>query len=166
MAADTPTDSPLDPRVKTAWRLESLLGYSILIVIMAVALVVASLAGVMSTAIGSVLLISAGLLVAALVISLAVVPEVRYRRWRYSVAEQEIRLREGLVILTTTVVPMARVQHVDTSQGPIMRSLGLTQVHFSTAAGRHTIPGLTDEHAAQLRDRIATLARISDDGGL
>jgi hypothetical protein len=47
-----------------------------------------------------------------------------------------------------------------------MRAVGLSDVHISTAAGKHTIPALSDEDAAALRDRIATLARVTDDGGL
>jgi membrane protein YdbS with pleckstrin-like domain len=61
---------------------------------------------------------------------------------------------------------MVRVQHVDTSQGPIMRAFGLSDVKVSTAAGVHAIPALADHDADALRDRIAVLARVTDDGGL
>jgi len=39
-------------------------------------------------------------------------------------------------------------------------------VHVWTAAGKHAIPALADSDASALRDRIAVLARVTDDGGL
>ena len=101
-----------------------------------------------------------------LAVALTVVPAVRYRRWRWEVTDEEIRLQRGLIIIQRTVVPMVRVQHVDTSQGPINGAFGLSEVRISTAAGTHSIPALADENAAELRDRIARLARVRDDGGL
>jgi membrane protein YdbS with pleckstrin-like domain len=94
------------------------------------------------------------------------VPEVRYRRWRWEVTDLEVRLQHGLIIIERTVIPMVRVQHVDTTQGPIMRAFGLSDVKVSTAAGVHAIPALADRDADALRDRIAVLARVTDDGGL
>jgi hypothetical protein len=94
------------------------------------------------------------------------VPEIRYRRWRWEVTELEVRLQHGLIVIERTVIPMVRIQHVDTSQGPVMRDFGLSEVKVSTAAGTHAIPALADEDAAGLRDKIAVLARVRDDGGL
>lgn len=152
----------LDPRVKTAWRMQAALGLAVPVI---AELVFAGFAGFLGLP-AWIPIAVVGVVVAEVVISVVIVPSVRYRRWRWEVREEEVRLQEGLVIVTNTVVPMVRIQHVDTAQGPIMRSLGLTDVHVWTAAGKHVIPALTDEHAAQLRDRIATLARVTDDGGL
>ena len=58
---------------------------------------------------------------------------------------------------------MARVQHVDTRQGPLLRHYGLSTVTISTAAGTHEIPALADDVAGILRDRISELARVVDE---
>ena len=52
-------------------------------------------------------------------------PKVRWMRWRYEVRESEIELQHGIFIVKRTLIPMVRVQHVDTSQGPILRKYNL-----------------------------------------
>jgi len=92
-----------------------------------------------------------------------VIPGLRYRRWRYDIYEQEIYIQHGIMIRTRTLVPMIRVQHVDTEQGPILKKFHLATVSISTAAGKHNIPALLEEDASHLRDRISTLARVDED---
>ena len=82
-----------------------------------------------------------------LVIGVGVVPELRWSRWRYEVRDEEIDLRHGTLRITRTLVPMLRVQHVDTTQGPIDQALGLATVVVHTAAGATTIPALEEAHA-------------------
>jgi membrane protein YdbS with pleckstrin-like domain len=97
------------------------------------------------------------------IVAIGVVPELRWARWRYEVRDDEIDLRHGTVRITRTLVPMLRVQHVDTTQGPLDQALGLATVVVHTAAGTTTIPALDEGHAARLRDRIAALARTADE---
>ena len=97
------------------------------------------------------------------IVAIGVVPELRWARWRYEVRDEEIDLRHGTVRITRTLVPMLRVQHVDTTQGPLDQALGLATVVVHTAAGTTTIPALDEGHAARLRDRIAALARTADE---
>jgi membrane protein YdbS with pleckstrin-like domain len=97
------------------------------------------------------------------ILGIAVVPELRWRRWRYEVREEEIDLRRGAFTITRTLVPMARVQHVDTSRGVLEQALGVSTVVFHTAAGSESIPALAREEADLVRDRIATLARTPDE---
>lgn len=92
-----------------------------------------------------------------------VIPPIRWRRWRYNVTDNEIDLMHGVFIVKRTVIPMARVQHVDTEQGPLLRKYKLAVVSISTAATVHRIPSLTIEVADELRDRIAELAAIADE---
>ncbi|RAV08645.1 PH domain-containing protein [Paenibacillus contaminans] len=92
-----------------------------------------------------------------------VVPRLRLSRWRYEIREQEIDLLRGIVFRKRTVIPMVRVQHVDTQQGPLMRKYGLSSVTFSTAAGQHEIPALANEEADRVRIQIAELARVNDE---
>ncbi|MBW9235172.1 PH domain-containing protein, partial [Leptospira santarosai] len=90
-------------------------------------------------------------------------PKLRWLRWRYEVREQEIELQYGLFVVKRTLVPMVRVQHVDTEQGPILRRYDLASITISTAATNHTIPALITGEADELRSRISTLARVAED---
>lgn len=92
-----------------------------------------------------------------------VLPYVRWRRWRYEIFEQEIYIQHGILIVSRTLVPMIRVQHVDTKQGPILKKYKLASVTISTAATTHEIPALLEEDASMLRDRISALARVDED---
>ncbi|MGE7622336.1 PH domain-containing protein [Viridibacillus sp. NPDC096237] len=90
-------------------------------------------------------------------------PKIRWDHWRYEVREQEIEVQHGLFIVVRTLVPMVRVQHVDTSQGPILKRYGLAEMKISTAATTHTIPALVMAEADDLRARISELARVAED---
>lgn len=96
-------------------------------------------------------------------ISAFLIPKLRWRRWRYQVYEQEIYIQHGILIVTRTLVPMIRVQHVDTSQGPVLKRYGLSTLKISTAATTHEIPALLEEEASDLRDQISELARVEQD---
>lgn len=90
-------------------------------------------------------------------------PKLRWRRWRYEVFEQEIYIQHGILIVSRTIVPMIRVQHVDTKQGPILKRFDLASVTISTAATTHEIPALLEEDASELRDRLSVLARVAEE---
>lgn len=103
------------------------------------------------------------LTLAIAVFSILINPGIRWQTWRYDVSEQEIDLLRGVFIKTRTLIPMVRVQHVDTEQGPLLRHFGLSTVTISTAAGTHEIPALADEVAGRLRDHISELARVVEE---
>ncbi|WP_066301709.1 PH domain-containing protein [Bacillus sp. FJAT-29937] len=91
------------------------------------------------------------------------IPTLRWKRWRYEVRENEIELQHGVFIIKRTLVPMIRVQHVDTRQGPILRKYRLATVAISTAATVHEIPALDMDEAEELRFFISKLARVADE---
>lgn len=97
------------------------------------------------------------------VLSIFVVPILKHRVWRYEVHEHEIDLQFGLFIIKRVLVPMVRVQHVDTHQGPLLRKYKLASIEISTAATKHEIPALDLTEADVLRDHISKLARVTDD---
>ena len=142
----------LAPTARWLWRAQGLLAT-------VAALVVAGI--LRSQAPGGAVWILLPVVVAA--IGVVAVPELRWSRWRYEVRDEEIDLRHGTLRITRTLVPMLRVQHVDTTQGPIDQALGLATVVVHTAAGATTIPALEEAHAGRLRDRIAALARTADE---
>jgi uncharacterized protein len=90
-------------------------------------------------------------------------PLLRWKRWRYEVREKEIELQQGVFVVKRTLVPMIRVQHVDTRQGPLLKKYGLATVDVSTAATVHEIPALPVEEAEELRQFISRLARVADE---
>ncbi|MCR6106636.1 PH domain-containing protein [Salipaludibacillus agaradhaerens] len=95
-------------------------------------------------------------------INIFIIQKLQWNRWRYKIYENEIELMYGVFILRRVIIPMIRVQHVDTKQGPLLRHYRLASVTISTAATVHEIPGLTLEKADMLRDHIAQLAREAD----
>jgi membrane protein YdbS with pleckstrin-like domain len=108
-----------------------------------------------------VLLVLAVLVLAGVVVG--VVPGMRWRRWRYEIRSDEVDLQRGIFWISRTLVPLARIQHVDTRQGPLQRRFGLSTVVFYTAAGPNQIPELSTPVAADARDRIAELTREQDE---
>lgn len=90
-------------------------------------------------------------------------PKIKWHHWRYEVREEEIDLKYGLFIIKRVLVPMVRVQHVNTTQGPILKKYHLAEISISTAATVHTIPALTEEEADVLRSKISALARVAED---
>lgn len=109
----------------------------------------------------SVILIAFGLILTYL--SIFLFPLFRWKRWRYEVRDEEIELDEGIFIRTRTLVPMIRVQHVDTVQGPILRKYKLASVVVHTAATAHEIPALEETEAEELRVNISRLAKVAEE---
>jgi hypothetical protein len=95
--------------------------------------------------------------------AVAVVPRLRHRRWRYAVRDTEIDIRHGTFVVKRTVVPIRRVQHVETESGPLQSFFEVASVAFFTAAGKTEIPALSRGQAELVRARIARLARTLDD---
>ncbi len=110
-----------------------------------------------------VLVVSILLVILFTILQVWVLPKLRWRKWRYEVSEHEVELKHGVITVTRTLIPMVRVQHVDTRQGPLLRANQLSSVTISTAATTHEIPALSNEIADELRDRISVLARMAED---
>lgn len=74
----------------------------------------------------------------------------------YAEREEDLLVRRGIMFRSLTVVPYGRMQYVDVTAGPIDRALGLATVrlHTASAASDATVPGLTADAAALLRDRL------------
>jgi membrane protein YdbS with pleckstrin-like domain len=90
-------------------------------------------------------------------------PLLRWRSWRYEVRDEELDLLRGAVVVRRTLIPMTRVQHVDTTRTVIGDLFDLRSVAVHTAAGSNEIPALRPGEAAAIRDRIALLARRPDE---
>lgn len=95
-----------------------------------------------------------------ILLGLAVVawlPRRRWRAWAYREGDEELDIRHGRLIRVRTLVPFARVQHIDVSEGPVERAFGLATLILHTAGTRAAavpLPGLTRDQADRMRDRI------------
>lgn len=110
-----------------------------------------------------ILFVLIGILLLYIVALILVWPPIQWRRFRYQVLEQEIDIVQGVLIVRRTLVPMTRIQHVETEQGPILRRYKMASVEIQTAATTHRIPVLPIEEADELRDQIARLAAVALD---
>lgn len=84
-------------------------------------------------------------------------PPVEYRHTRYRIDDELVEIERGVVFRTSIAVPRSRVQHLDVSQGPMMRRHGLGQLSIYTAGTEYslvTLPGLAYDVAHSLRDQL------------
>jgi hypothetical protein len=84
-------------------------------------------------------------------------PPRRYRAWGYGMDSDELQVGRGVWIRVHTVVPLDHVQHIDLSQGPLERALGVCSLVLHTAGTLHSqivVPGLTRPTAEWMRDEI------------
>ncbi len=103
--------------------------------------------------------VSAGIAALVSILLVFILPEIRWRQWQYKVDEHEIDLHHGIWFTRRTLVPVKRVQHVDTRQGPVLRRYALADVVISTAATTHKIPALQDVTADRARSEISRFAQ-------
>ena len=161
----------LDKRITRVWRLSATINvvfWSLLCLFPAfIALAVASSSYDASDTdafiLGIITIVLAALAVVAFIVFVVIVPKIRWIQWSFEVYDQEIDIHKGIFWKKRIIIPLIRVQNVDTRQGPIMRANGLATFTVSTAAGEHEIPGLHVEEADALRDHVAILARIAQE---
>lgn len=153
---DTPPKS-LDARVVQLWRGASML--RVLVLAAGAFIYEGAVASPVPQGLLTVLVLGLGL---AHVIGW---PGLRYRAWSYRVRDEDLQLRHGVLWRTESIVPHARIQHVDLRRGPLDRWIGLAQLVVFTAGSRGamlTIPGLDAAEAERLRDRLIALSGVGD----
>ena len=148
----------LAPEARSIWRLTGALWWSGLIV---AAIAVSGPLSEWDGRPGFVMPLLWALVLLAGVVGIGLEPEIRWRRWRYEIRPEEIDIRRGVWSIRRTLVPMVRVQHVDTESGLLQQNFDLATVSFHTAAGQIDIPQLRRGDAEKVRDRIAELSRAA-----
>ena len=87
-------------------------------------------------------------------------PYFRYHRYRYSINEECIDIREGYLFVERNIVPIERLHKLQTVKGPLDR---LPKVLVTTAGGDVTIRFLEEEKAEaiaeSLRNRINQIVK-------
>ena len=85
---------------------------------------------------------------------LIVSPKVRYERYRYSITEDSIDVREGFIFIERSIVPIERLHKIAIEKGPIDRMFNLAKVIVTTAGGDVTIRFLEDEKSEFIADAL------------
>lgn len=92
-------------------------------------------------------------------------PFVRYERYRYAIDDEAIRVREGFLWISYSIVPIERIHKIELSQGPVARIFGLFTVTVVTAGGEIDIRFIEEDVANRiaesLKDRINIMAAES-----
>ena len=87
------------------------------------------------------------------------------RRRAFAMREHDLVYERGLVVRKTVIVPVPRIQHIETTSGPLERRFGLERLTCFTAGGVSAdlvIRGLEAARAKQVRDYV--LRRIEARG--
>ncbi len=85
------------------------------------------------------------------------------RRRGWALREHDLIYRQGIIWRRTVIVPFARIQHVETSSGPLERAFGLMRVKCFTAGGAMSdlsVVGLDGDSARKVRQHL--LEQIRD----
>jgi hypothetical protein len=110
------------------------------------------------------IVLAAWVLIGGLGAAALVEPVLSYHCWRFSIGDELLEARYGVLFREEKVIPINRLQHVDLMRGPIERLFGLSTLVVFTAGtegATFRLPGLAKERAKELRDRI--LAARGDD---
>jgi uncharacterized protein len=86
------------------------------------------------------------------------------RRRGWALREHDLIYRSGVIWRRTVIVPFARIQHVETTSGPLERVFGLMRLNCYTAGGAGgdlTVKGLDMASARRVRQYL--LEQIRDD---
>jgi len=93
------------------------------------------------------------------ILVIAFVPR-RVRAIGFQLRDDDLLFRRGLLFQRFVPVPYGRMQLIDITRGPVSRIVGLSDLHFVTAAASSSvaIPGLPLADAEELRDQLVALA--------
>ena len=92
----------------------------------------------------------------------AVSSPIFYKTFRYGLTDDFLYIKSGIWTISEVVVPMAKIQSIELTQGAIMRKFGVSTVQVSTMKESYEISYIESEVAQKLRDDIAKLARLKE----
>ena len=134
-----PTDVPLrppahrvSPNARVLWAAQGLIFSAV-----AVAVVVGLSLGLpddVPRLLETVLAIARWLLVPLVPLAVVVEPVLRYRVHRWEITGDAVYTLDGWLDRTWRIVPVSRIQTVDTTRGPLQQLLGLASISVRTAS--------------------------------
>lgn len=147
-----PPQHQFDPRVLPWWRTQ-------LLIATAVAVVPLGVLGLLIAPARAWLLGPAAVLLGFGLAAGLALPVWWHRVHRWEVTDTAVYSLTGYFWRTWRIAPMSRIQTVDTTQGPLQRSFGLSTVVVTTAssAGAVKLEGLDQEQASALAERLTEL---------
>jgi membrane protein YdbS with pleckstrin-like domain len=89
---------------------------------------------------------------------------LEWSRWSWTVFDDALELRHGVVNRSASLVPFHRIQQIDLHRDPVERALGLSTLVLRTAAATSDakLPGIDAERAEGLRHRLLARAGLDD----
>lgn len=124
------------------------------IIVLAIILIPATIISIWLLEVGKLGYISLAISWIIAIAYIIVAPNVRYERYRYSIDEESIRVREGFLWVSESTVPMERLHKIKTSQGPIARIFKLSTINVTTAGGDVDIKFLKDDEASEIAELL------------
>lgn len=147
-------------RIKKVWQKSNLMSSGIFVFIGLVATVIVAVTGHLQ---GVPVWIIVGYFLWVLLLFIvrqALIP-YRYYFHRYEITPEDLAFQEGYIFRSITYVPINRIQHVETEQGPFLRKENLMEIVIHTAATDHHLAGLDLEEAMALRQQIIDLVKVA-----
>ena len=99
--------------------------------------------------------LAAGIVTALLLVGVVYLPKMYYERMFYTRHSQWLKLERGLFIRSIILIPRGQIISTRLRRGPLERIFGLSSVILVTTAGQVTLPGLTTDDSARLRELVA-----------
>lgn len=89
-----------------------------------------------------------------ILLSNAMLLQLRYRTYRYAVTEREVFVRRGRLIQRSITVATPHVLHAEVTHGPVLRAFGLVKVTVNLVVGEQEIGPVTRQEAERIRQLI------------
>ena len=110
--------------------------------------------------IGIILYIFLGFMLIIMIYELTIRPVLLQKTWRYDIDENYIQLKHGFINKRSLIIPMSRVEYVNTNQGPILRHYNLSVLTIGTITSANQIPAIPVAEAQEIRELIIHLAEL------
>lgn len=138
----------VDKKAKAAWTLTRMM----------VAIIVALIGGAIAMALiedgepelNLLIGIVWGSLVAIFVLFALIYPHIEYIQWSYRLSDDRIEIKKGIFWRSYSIIPVARIQHVESANGVFQRMFKLASVRIYTAGGIHSIENLSQQTAEDI----------------
>lgn len=110
--------------------------------------------------IGIVLYVLLGFVLVIMIYELTIRPVLLQKTWRYDIDRNYIQLKHGFINKRSLIIPMSRVEYVNTNQGPILRHYNLSVLTIGTITSANQIPAIPVAEARKIRELIVHLAEL------
>ena len=143
----------LDEKAILSWRIRRIISLIFIIITVGGLLLIINNIG-LDNKYRKYIYIAIGLLLLYKLRGIIIFPIIEYKQWRYAITKDKVEIRHGIFFITTTVIPIIRVQHITISRGPIYRKLGLSSVKIFLASGSFDIEGLLENTATVISESL------------